>query len=270
MDGTKKNAMNQKIYQIDAFTTKIFGGNPAAVCILDSWISDEHMQNIAAENNLAETAFAVPKENEYELRWFTPEIEVDLCGHATLASAFVIFNYYGHKKNTIRFNSPRSGELLVVKNKDGSMTMDFPTDDLTKEESHPQIYQALGKRPLETYKGKTDYMLIYESQEVIANITPNFHLLDQLDCRGVIVSAKGNDVDFVSRFFAPQCGIPEDPVTGSAHTTLTPYWCQKLDKKTLSAKQLSKRGGEIICEYFGDRVKITGFAVCYLIGEISI
>ena len=261
--------MKQKIYQIDAFTKTLFGGNPAAVCILDFWLSAEVMQSIAAENNLAETAFAVKAKNHYELRWFTPELEVDLCGHATLATAFVIFKYYDFKENTLRFISHRSGELLVYKNEDGSMTMDFPTDEIINLKPNEKINLAIGKDPIETYKGKTDYLLIYEFEETIAAITPNFHLLNELDCRGVIVSARGNEVDFVSRFFAPQCGIPEDPVTGSAHTTLTPYWSKKLKKKTLLAKQLSERGGELQCEDLGHRIKITGYAICYLIGEIA-
>lgn len=262
--------MKQKIYQIDAFTDVVFGGNPAAVCILKSWLPDVLMQQIAAENNLAETAFAVPSGNDYELRWFTPELEVDLCGHATLATAFVIFNYYGFKENTLRFISPRSGELLVTKTEDGTMTMDFPTDDLQSVVSNETINNAIGIAPMETFKGKTDYMLIYDSQEIIESIAPNFHLLDQLDCRGVIVTAPGDDVDFISRFFAPQCGIPEDPVTGSAHTSLTPYWSSKLGKNLMTAKQLSQRGGDLTCEYLGKRVKISGKAVCYLIGEIEV
>lgn len=262
--------MKQKIYQIDAFTDTIFGGNPAAVCILKEWLSDELMQKIAAENNLAETAFAVANKDSYELRWFTPELEVDLCGHATLATAFTLFQYYGHANNTIRFISPRSGELLVEKNTDGSMTLDFPTDELLSVENQENINNAIGKKPLKTFKGKTDYLLVYESQDVIETIAPNFNLLDQLDCRGIIVSAPGKEVDFVSRFFAPQCGIPEDPVTGSAHTTLTPYWSAQLGKTSMSAKQLSQRGGHLSCQYLGERVKISGKAVCYLVGEIEI
>src|SRR6056297_576052 len=262
--------MNQKIYQIDAFTDTIFGGNPAAVCILSAWLSDDLMQKIAAENNLAETAFAVPNDDSYELRWFTPELEVDLCGHATLATAFTLFNYYEHKQNTIRFISPRSGELNVLKNADGSMTMDFPTDKIAVIEPITALNAAIGLNPIKVFKGKTDYMLVYESQEEIEGIHPNFHLLDQLDCRGVIVTAKGNDVDFVSRFFAPQCGIPEDPVTGSAHTTLTPFWAEELGKTTMTAKQLSQRNGDLNCEYLGERVKISGKAVCYLVGEIDV
>jgi len=262
--------MKQKIYQIDAFTDTLFGGNPAAVCILDTWLPDDTMQKIAAENNLAETAFAIPAGKDYELRWFTPEVEVDLCGHATLATAYVIFNYYNHKELTIRFISRRSGELLVTRDNEGLMTMDFPTDNLVLVGSVKEINEAIGKKPLTTFKGKTDYLMIYQDQQDIENIKPNFHLLDQVDCRGVIVSAKGNEVDFVSRFFAPQCGIPEDPVTGSAHTTLTPYWSSTIGKKLLTAKQLSKRGGDLTCEFLGDRVKISGNAVCYLIGEIHI
>ncbi len=262
--------MKQKIYQIDAFTTTLYGGNPAAVCILEKWLANDTMQKIAAENNLAETAFAVDKDDHYELRWFTPEVEVDLCGHATLATAFVLYNYYGFKENTLRFISPRSGELLVQKNDSGLLTMDFPTDVVTSVTEQPNITEAIGKKPLEIFKGKTDYMLIYETQEEIEAMQPNFHLLNELDCRGIIITAKGNDVDFVSRFFAPQCGIPEDPVTGSAHTTLTPYWSEKLNKNILTAKQLSERGGDIQCEYHGDRVKISGNGVCYLVGEINI
>lgn len=262
--------MKQMLYQIDAFTTKVFSGNPAAVCILNAWLSDDLMQNIAAENNLAETAFSVQKGSHFEIRWFTPELEVDLCGHATLATAYTLFQYYGIKENTLRFISPRSGALDVQKNNDGSMTMDFPADTLNATEALENINEAIGSVPKETFKGKTDYLLIYESQEEIEAIRPNFHLLNALDCRGVIVSSKGNDVDFVSRFFAPQCGIPEDPVTGSAHTTLTPYWSKKLGKTNLSAQQLSLRGGSLKCEDLGNRIKITGNAVCYLIGEIEL
>ncbi len=262
--------MKQKIYQIDAFTDKVFGGNPAAVCILDSWLDSKLMQSIAAENNLAETAFVVQKNSVFELRWFTPETEVDLCGHATLATAYVLFNYHGYNENTIQFYSPRSGNLFVEKMSNGFMTMDFPTDETASLRSIAEINEAIGLTPIKTIKGKTDYLLIYNSQHEIEAIAPNFYLLDKLDCRGVIVSAPGDEVDFVSRFFAPQCGIPEDPVTGSAHTTLTPYWAKVLGKTKMTAKQLSTRGGDIICEYLGKRVKISGKAVPYLIGEIEI
>lgn len=262
--------MKQKIYQIDAFTDHVFGGNPAAVCILENWLDSDVMQKIAQENNLAETAFAVKRADSYELRWFTPEVEVDLCGHATLATAFVIFNYYGHSENTIRFHSPRSGELVVDKSVDGLLTLDFPADETIAIRNVSEIDNAIGLTPIKTIKGKTDYLLIYNSQEEVEAITPNFHLLDQLDCRGVIVSAPGKNVDFISRFFAPQCGIPEDPVTGSAHTTLTPYWTNVLGKTKMTAKQLSQRGGDLICEFLGERVKISGRAMPYLVGEIEI
>ncbi|GMN07722.1 PhzF family phenazine biosynthesis protein [Croceitalea sp. MTPC5] len=262
--------MKLPLYQIDAFITKVFGGNPAAVCILNDWLATDLMQRIAQENNLAETAFIVQKNDTFELRWFTPETEVDLCGHATLASAYVLFNHRNHTEKTIRFYSPRSGALTVEKDSEGLMTMDFPSDELIVLQNNTEIIGAIGLTPQKTIKGKTDYLLIYNSQEEIEKINPNFHLLDQLDCRGVIVSAPGTTVDFVSRFFAPQCGIPEDPVTGSAHTTMTPYWSKILGKTVLSAKQLSKRGGDLQCEYLGERVKISGYAVPYLIGEINI
>ena len=262
--------MRQKIYQIDAFTSRTFGGNPAAVCILEKWLKTELMQKIAQENNLAETAFAVKKDEVYELRWFTPEIEVDLCGHATLATAFVLFHFYHLEKNTIRFYSPRSGELSVEKAANGWLTLDFPADTLVAIKNIDEIDQALGKSPIKTFKGKTDYMLVYSSQKEIEEITPNFFLLDQVDVRGVIVTAPGTEVDFVSRFFCPNCSIPEDPVTGSAHTSLSPYWSKALGKTKMTAKQLSKRGGDLVCEHLGDRVKISGKAAPYLFGEIEI
>ncbi|RIV72889.1 PhzF family phenazine biosynthesis protein [Flagellimonas aequoris] len=262
--------MRQKIYQIDAFTSKTFGGNPAAVCILEKWLEAELMQKIAQENNLAETAFAVKKDGIYELRWFTPEVEVDLCGHATIATAYVLFHYYELKENTIRFYSPRSGELTVEKAANGWLTLDFPTDHLVGIQNLQELDEAIGAKPIKTFKGKTDYMLIYNNQQEVESIQPNHHLLSQLDVRGVIVTAPGSEVDFVSRFFAPACGIPEDPVTGSAHTSLTPYWSEVLQKTKMTAKQLSKRQGDLVCEYLGERVKISGKAAPYLFGEIEI
>ncbi|NQZ43146.1 MAG: PhzF family phenazine biosynthesis protein [Flavobacteriaceae bacterium] len=262
--------MKLNLYQIDAFTDKVFGGNPAAVCILDEWLDTAIMQRIAEENNLAETAFVVQRNSSYELRWFTPEIEVDLCGHATLGTAYVLFNNHGHQENTIRFISPRSGELFVEKKANGFMTLDFPADDIIGIQGVLQIERAIGLTPMRTFKGKTDYMLVYNSQQEIESIQPNFHLLDALDCRGVIVTAPGDEVDFVSRFFAPKCGIPEDPVTGSAHTSMTPYWSKALGKSKLTASQLSKRGGQLICEDAGERIKISGKAVPYMVGEITL
>ncbi|MBT8239318.1 MAG: PhzF family phenazine biosynthesis protein [Croceitalea sp.] len=260
--------MKLKLYQIDAFTDKVFGGNPAAVCILEKWLEDNIMQHIAQENNLAETAFAVKMKNAYEIRWFTPETEVDLCGHATLATAYVVFNHYETNIDTIRFFSSKSGDLTVVKKAD-MLQLDFPRDRFHQVEAPKGIIEAVGLEPLEVYLGKTDYMLIYKSQKAIESIKPNFHLLDQINCRGVIVTAPGDQVDFVSRFFAPLCGIPEDPVTGSAHTTLTPYWSKVLGKKALKAHQLSSRGGQLYCEDHGELIKIAGKAVPYLIGEIE-
>jgi PhzF family phenazine biosynthesis protein len=258
----------QKIYQIDAFADALFQGNPAAVCVMDSWLEDDIMQKIAMENNLAETAFVVKEGDQHHIRWFTPELEVDLCGHATLASAYVLFHYYQHALDTIAFYSHRSGELAVSRETSGNLIMNFPTDTLEDVPNNDKIVEALGLTPLKTIKGKTDYLLIYENEEMITSMTPNFFLLDAVDARGIIVSAPGKEVDFVSRFFAPQCGIPEDPVTGSAHTSLTPYWSKRLGKKILVAKQLSSRGGTIRCTYLGDRVLISGKAVPYLSGEI--
>ncbi|MDV7137492.1 PhzF family phenazine biosynthesis protein [Maribacter sp. TH_r10] len=262
--------MKLKMYQIDAFAERVFSGNPAAICVLDSWLEDAVMQQIAAENNLAETAFVVKNNNQYDIRWFTPEIEVDLCGHATLATAFVLFNYYIPNEKNIKFFSSRSGSLWVEKEDEGYLTLNFPVDDLALCNPMPKLYDALGVTPEHIFKGKTDYLLVYKNQDEIIQISPNFFLLNQVEARGIIVTAKGEDVDFVSRFFAPQAGINEDPVTGSAHTSLTPYWSKILGKDRLTAKQLSKRGGELICENLGERIKIKGKAVSYLIGEIEV
>lgn len=262
--------MKQKIFQIDAFAEEVFSGNPAAICIMDAWIAEQTMQQIAMENNLAETAFVVPSGKQFDIRWFTPETEVDLCGHATLAAAYVLFQYYNDIPNPIKFYSHKSGKLIVYNGSDGYITMDFPKDDTREVAAVNAINKAIGADAVKTIKGKTDYLLIFNSQEEIEDISPNFHLLNQLDCRGIIISAPGINTDFVSRFFAPQCGIPEDPVTGSAHTTLTPYWSGELGKTKLSARQLSPRGGDLICEDLGERIKISGKAVPYLIGEIEI
>lgn len=261
--------MRLKLYQVDAFTSHVFSGNPAAVCILDNWISPELMQQIAAENNLAETAFAVKKEINYEIRWFTPKVEVNLCGHATLATAHVLFNYYGVQGNVLNLHSHLSGALSVTKIND-LLRLDFPCDEISSIDTPSVLVEALGKVPLESWKGKTDFMLVFDNQEIIENINPNFQLLETVGGRGVIVTAKGNQVDFVSRFFGPQVGINEDPVTGSAHTTLIPYWSKALNKKSLSALQLSDRKGTLYCEYLGERVHISGKAVTYLIGEIEV
>jgi len=262
--------MQIQLYQIDAFTDQLFSGNPAAVCILDTWLPDKVMQHIAAENNLAETAFAVAQNDQYEIRWFTPATEVDLCGHATLATAYVLFQYFPIDNEVISFYSPHSGRLTVAQSPDGYLKMDFPTDVLEQVPPIEMLHQALGDNSIATFKGKTDYLLIFPNQKVIEALQPDFRLLQRVKARGVIVSAPGENVDFVSRFFAPQSGIDEDPVTGSAHTTLTPYWSQELDKKRMSAQQLSSRGGHLICEYQGERVYISGKAVLYLAGEIYV
>lgn len=258
-----------KLYQIDAFTDKVFGGNPAAVCVLDEWLNDDMMQLIGAENNLAETAFVVPKGEAYEIRWFTPTVEVDLCGHATLAAAYVLFNFYNHPSDKIILHSHRSGQLAVSKQGD-ELTLDFPVDEYAEIEVPQILTEALGKAPLAAFRGKTDFMLVYPSQQDVEAFDPDLGLLVQVGGRGVIVTAPGNEVDFVSRFFAPQVGIPEDPVTGSAHTTLTPYWSQKMGKEKLTARQISKRVGNLTCEIAGDRVYLTGKAVTYLTGEITV
>lgn len=259
--------MKQKIYQVDAFAEQLFSGNPAAVCPLKEWLSDELLQKIAMENNLAETAFYVKRDEVFEIRWFTPSVEVDLCGHATLATAYVLFNFENYTEHTIRFYSPRSGELIVTKSGD-VINLNFPTDKYEQIEIDQELIDSFSHKPVEAYKGKTDYLLIFEKEEIIQHIVPNFQAIEKLKARGVIISAKGNEVDFVSRFFAPQSGILEDPVTGSAHTTLTPYWAKQLNKNELEAIQLSERRGFLKCKYLNERVEISGKGKIYLIGEL--
>ena len=261
--------MTQKIYQVDAFTDKVFSGNPAAVCPLDHWLEDELLQKIAKENNLAETAFYVKDKDQYQLRWFTPKVEVDLCGHATLASAFVLFHHEGHKGDIIHFHSPRSGRLTVVKQSQ-LLTLNFPTDTVEEIALTSEILDGFSTAPISAYKGKTDYLLVYHSEKDVVSLKPNLEVIAALPGRGVIVTAKGEHVDFVSRFFAPQSGIDEDPVTGSAHTTLTPYWSNVLDKKDMTAIQLSDRKGYLKCTYLKDRVEISGQCVLYMTGNINI
>ena len=259
--------MKYKLYQVDAFTDELFRGNPAGVCPLDEWLDDDLLQKIAKENNLSETGFYVKCGNHYEIRWFTPEVEVDLCGHATLASAFVLFYHEGYIGNRIIFNSPRSGELKVSK-KSNCLTLDFPVDELQPIAITEELLNCFDKKPIEAYKGKTDYMLVFEKNSDILDIQPQFEKISKLNVRGVIVTAPSEKVDFVARFFAPQSGINEDPVTGSAYTTLTPYWARKLNKNELSATQLSKRKGKLHCKLLGNRVEIGGQAKLYLKGEI--
>ncbi|MEZ4901095.1 MAG: PhzF family phenazine biosynthesis protein [Spirosomataceae bacterium] len=262
--------MQLAIYQLDAFTDKVFGGNPAAVVPLTHWLSDEIMQAIAAENNLAETAFYVPTPSGFHIRWFTPTIEVDLCGHATLATAYVLFFIENHPTNELSFDS-RSGILKVRKEGDW-LVLDFPADNLHKQlVAPPALLEALGSTtPIEILRGKTDFMAVLENEAQVRALQPDVIVLSTLPARGVIVTAPGDVVDFVSRFFAPQSGIAEDPVTGSAHTSLAPYWAEKLGKTQLSALQVSARGGVLKTKVINDRVEIAGQVKLYLKGTIEI
>ncbi|CAN5470517.1 PhzF family phenazine biosynthesis protein [soil metagenome] len=263
-----RDFMKLTIYQVDAFTKNVFAGNPAAVCPLESWIDAELMQKIAFENNLSETAFFLKSEDVYEIRWFTPTFEIDLCGHATLASAFVIFEVLKAEESLVKFHSLKSGELSVEKNGD-LLILDFPSRPVERCDAPDGLIEAIGKEPKEILKAR-DYFLVYENEQEIADIAPNFSKLLDIDAHGFIVTAKGDNSDFVSRFFAPEVGVFEDPVTGSAHCNLIPYWSEKLGKTELFARQISARGGELFCELKGDRVKIGGNAVLYLKGEIFI
>lgn len=259
--------MNIPIYQVDAFSSKPFSGNPAAVCVLDEWLPDETMQNIAAENNYSETAFFVKEESGYHLRWFTPVLEVDLCGHATLATAFVIFEFIEPSLREVTFNT-LSGELVVTKSDDGKLLMDFPASHSKQIDIPEKVFECFDIKPIEAHKCRR-MTLVFESEDDIRNLTPNLDRIAEVE--GTIAlycTAKGNDVDFVSRVFAPAGGIPEDPVTGSAHCSLVPFWAHRLGKNYLHAKQLSARGGELFCEHNGDRVSIAGYAALYLKGEI--
>lgn len=256
------------LYQIDAFAEEPFTGNPAAVVIMDEWPEKQTMQNIAMENNLSETAFLVRNKEIYHVRYFTPTIEVDLCGHATLASGFVLFNFY-NEKNTITFRTTSKGDLFVTQ-QDNLVILNFPTDHFKAVPLPQYTLEALKIEPSEIYWGLNDLMLVYENEDQIREMSPNFGILEKVPSRGMMVTAPGKGVDFVSRFFAPQSGILEDPVTGSAHTTLIPYWSERLGKTTMIAQQLSKRGGTIYCELAGERVKIGGKAIHYLTGEIFV
>jgi PhzF family phenazine biosynthesis protein len=253
-------------FEVDAFANKLFRGNPAGVCPLAKWLDDALMQSIAAENNLSETAFFVPRGDDYDLRWFTPTVEIDLCGHATLASAFIVFSELGFRGNEVHFHS-KSGRLTVSRNSD-VLTLDFPSRPPAPCTAPEALIKGLGTQPVEILKAR-DYFCVFASAEVVRALQPDFNMLETLDEK-VIVTAPGMDCDFVSRFFAPTAGINEDPVTGSAHCTLIPYWSKRLGKKKLFARQLSKRGGELFCEDAGERVHIGGNAMLYLRGELEI
>jgi PhzF family phenazine biosynthesis protein len=254
-------------FVVHSFTSSLFHGNPAGICPLETWLADELMQRVAAENRLSETAFFVPGEDGYDLRWFTPESEVDLCGHATLATAHVLFTELGYEAPAVRFQT-QSGPLTVWREGE-ALVMDFPARPGEPIEAPEHLVTGLGAEPAEVYRSR-DIMAVFDSEHQVRGLEPDFDELAQLDCTGIIATAPGGDVDFVSRFFAPREGIPEDPVTGSAHCTLAPYWGSRLDRDRLAARQVSPRGGELACRLVDDRVHIAGRAVLYLKGLLDV
>ena len=266
----KRGRVKIRLYQLDAFTDRLFAGNPAAVCPLDDWLDDETLQAIAAENHLSETAFFAPEADGYRLRWFTPRVEVDLCGHATLASAWVILHRLEPDAPAVRFET-RSGWLAVVR-RDEDLIMDFPARPPEPKEAPRALIEGVGASPVEVHASRRDYVLLYESEEVVRKLSPDFTRLRGLDRLGVITTAAGNGSDFVSRFFAPSVGVPEDPVTGSAHCTLAPFWSRRLQvgEHWMTALQVSKRGGTLAVRARGERVDIGGTAVLFLEGTIEI
>lgn len=263
------NKNTLQIFQIDAFTSEIFKGNPACVMPLDNWLPDDTLLKIAKENNVSETAYFIKKEDHFYLRWFTPEIEMDLCGHATLATAYCLRNHLNYKKDSVKFDS-MSGELVVKFNAD-YMQMDFPHRKPLKSDLPQNILDSLSIKPIEILKSR-DYVLIYENEDQIKNIKIDKELFDRknIDPGGVVISSIGTKSDFVSRYFVPQCSFFEDPVTGSTHCSLVPYWSEKLNKKKLKSIQLSERGGEMICEDVLNRVLINGKAVTYSEGHVHL
>lgn len=263
----EREHMNIPFYQIDAFTDLVFSGNPAGVCFLDRWLEDSILQSIAAENNLSETAFLVSACSHYDLRWFTPKVEVDLCGHGTLASAFAVFEYINPLAESVDFQT-KSGPLSVKRQGD-LLTMDFPSRAPEPCRPPDHLAEILGIPPVQTLLAR-DLVVVYEEEDQVRNLQPDLERVAALEPFAVIVTAPGQDSDFVSRFFAPKAGVPEDPVTGSAHCSLIPYWSERLGKKQLHAFQLSKRGGELFCLDQGDRVSIGGKAATYLSGTIKI
>jgi len=252
-------------FHLDAFSEKLFAGNPAAVCPLYNWLADETMQAIAAENNLSETAFFVPQGNTFQIRWFTPLVEVALCGHATLASAYVIFNNLNHGSDLVEFSS-RSGPLYVRKTEKG-LTLDFPVQEISAIELNDNLSDALDCMPIEVLSGE-DLVAVYAQQSDIENFQPDFLKLSKLPYRGIIITAPGDNHDFVCRFFAPAKGVPEDPVTGSVYTKITSYWAKELGKVSMLAKQLSHRGGLVQVELLGNRVLISGHVKLFSRGVI--
>lgn len=257
-------------YHVDAFAERVFEGNPAVVCPLDAFLDDELMQNIAGEHNLSETAFIVKEEEGYQIRWFTPLAEVELCGHATLASAYVIFEELGYEKDVLTFSTKYRGELKVSK-VNGMYELDFPST-ASKASEYPLslIQDCFDVEILEHYDGRTDCILLVKDEKALLRAKPNFQRLAELDRRGFILTSPSTKYDFVSRFFAPKFGVNEDPVTGSAHTLLIPFWSKRLDKINMVARQQSKRGGTLYCTYLEDRVRISGGAFLYSKGEIRL
>lgn len=253
-------------FHVDAFASGLFSGNPAGVCVLADWLPDTTLQAIAAENSLAETAFLVHRAVAYDLRWFTPTLEVDLCGHATLASAHVLFTHFGLLGSSVRFQT-QSGLLGVARDGD-KLTLDFPAWPAKKCEAPRGLIEGLGATPSYVAKNR-DFLAVFDSEDAVRRLRPDMILLEKLDALGVIATAPGATCDFVSRFFAPRAGIPEDPVTGSAHCTLTSYWAERLGRNKLQARQISQRGGELECTLSGDRVQIAGRAVTYLTGFLQ-
>lgn len=261
--------MEIPFYQVDAFAAKLFSGNPAAVCLLNDWLDDAVLQAIAAENNLSETAFLVRRGSAVELRWFTPRVEVALCGHATLAAAFVLFSRKAWEQENIHFMTRLSGELIVTRKND-LLEMNFPARPAKAQAAPTGLASALGVKPVDAFSSEEDILVLLDSEKSVRQTTPDFTALAAIPCRGVIVSAPGEQCDFVSRFFAPRVGISEDPVTGSAHCVLIPFWAEKLRKNDLYARQVSARGGELFCRHRGDRVSIAGRAALYLEGTITV
>ena len=262
--------MRIPLYQVDAFTGRLFGGNPAAVCPLTEWLPDATMQSIAAENNLAETAFFVPQDEGYLLRWFTPTVEVELCGHATLASGYVVTHILTPEWRSVKFDTLKAGPLEVTRDGD-LMAMDFPCWPPEQEPADPRILAALGKMPAESFVARGRTLAVYERAEDVAALKPDFAAMRRMPGANAIVTAPGADgIDFVSRYFAPNFGVDEDPATGSAHCVLTPYWAERLGKKQLKAQQISARVGDLLCTLRGGRITLAGRAVLYLEGAITI
>ena len=256
-----------KQYIVDAFAEEVFRGNPAAVCVLEKWLPEKLMMSIARENNLPETAFTVKREDGYDLRWFTPGEEINLCGHATLATAFILFNHYEKGTEFIVFHT-MSGDLFISR-KNSYIVMDFPAYSCNEVPVTEQMAEAIGVKPLKAFIDR-DLMLVFENEEIIRNLTPDFEKLSRLEGTGVAATAPGNDYDCVSRFFAPKLRVNEDPVTGSAHCMITPYWTKHLGKPVIKAYQASERGGELLCEVRGDRVVISGKAALFAVSDLAI